>query len=237
MDNRNELLKKYEILLPQLETFEESITKLTLIKKEIIKVEESPLDALKNFDEEYLTKYIIEEIGEDPQNAPLLEKIGDFILFNSSKKQEEYNHRKEKVIKKYYKEFDKQRDEIHNKELNDKNNLLEKLRDDCRKIETDLQEQEKRLKLIDYIPKEYLTSEAVKSFIDYLENNRASTLIELINTYCLEQKIQRHFQKLENHLKKVESVVEELSEKLEENSLIVEELQSEMIQLNLKIDS
>ncbi|KYP19812.1 MULTISPECIES: hypothetical protein [Streptococcus] len=224
-------------LLRVVKEYEDDVLKIKNINSKIEEINSEKLNELKKFDEEYLNKYIRENLGEAPK--PLKKINPKKLIKKYSEKNEkdiiDYNQNKEQVIKQYYNVFNSQRMEIEEQARQERLAILDQLNTEIKILDQKIEEIELELSKIDYIPEQLLKSDVISQLITYFELKRVDSIKEAINIFFYEfemKKISEDFEERINSLEeKIDDYYDLISEQTDDNFNqiveVVEDLRNE----------
>ncbi len=208
MEKRDELRFKLDNFYESVKTLENAENRMNNIKLTLKNLYES--NYVKKFDNEHKEKYIIALIGEKP-NKPLI-----FGKKKFEEALENWNISYEEAEKKYFNEYENERNQLkikqeilikeRNKSLND---LLDEIKNEKEKVDKyDLK-----------IGEIFKSSSNIKTLIEIIQTHRADTLKEALFLFyddLHKRKIEEELHRQTAHIKDLEQLSENAIKKSEE---------------------
>ncbi|HEL2058094.1 TPA: hypothetical protein TY768_001270 [Streptococcus suis] len=193
---------------------------------------------LAGFDDTYLTKFVVDRIGEAPTPfGPLdLRRLSKRAVAKRDAAIRRYNEKLEQVKQEYNHLYHDKRQEFQRLDQEEKTGKLSFAEKQLYKTSQVLAEVTRKVESVNLLPPSLYSCHAIDRLITYFEDWRADTLKEAINLYFDEswrqdesQRLQRSFEALAQQMKGNE---EQVSEVLK----LVRETRDTMFEVRSKVD-
>ncbi|HFU4123217.1 TPA: hypothetical protein ACGO7R_001137 [Streptococcus suis] len=174
---------------------------------------------LAGFDDAYLTKFVVDRIGEAPTPfGPLdLRRLSKRAVAKRDAAIQRYNEKLEQVKQEYNHLYHDKRQEFQRLDQEEKTGKLSFAEEQLYKTSQVLAEVTRKVESVNLLPPSLYSCHAIDRLITYFEDWRADTLKEAINLYFDEswrkdesQRLQRSFEALAQQMKGNEEQVSEV---------------------------
>lgn len=185
MEKRNEIISKLQTLLSILDEKNKLEQDINELEKTINKEMAKPFHRVENFDYINKERFISQKVGEKPVKPSKTLILAGPIYIKKCKEYDDkfiqYHHAKDSAEKEYYTKFEKERNELIEKDKKEREIAINKLSLEFETLKTKYNEFIELIDREDIVGESVKNSVDIKNLIDIFDNKRADSLKEAVN--------------------------------------------------------
>lgn len=205
-----ETLQELKKLVIQYETAVDNFEQSKILLKN---AKEYQPTRLKNFDEEYLPKFIEESIGEKPKDFGKVDPRKYFKKTTQKKEKviEEYNQKLKFAKEEFYKKYSEKRELFNKYDCQEKEEKIYIAQEKFDSTKNVLEKESQKIDSVGVLPRMLMSSIIIDKLISYFDNWRTDNLKDAINLYFDEKwKI--------DESNRIRDLLENIEQKLDKNN-------------------